>query len=129
MPSFRTCDNVSRRVLMPNPKGSTPTTSEPTSVFHTRVLRCRLKSKKIRTEILWRAMRNQLMAKYASTPETGGYGIYLVFWFGKECTQPSPSGKRPADAEELKERLEAEATLSADEARKISVCIIDVCKP
>ena len=78
---------------------------------------------------LWSALRNQLMAKYTSAPETDGYGIYLVFWFGKQYTQAPPSGKRPADAEELKERLEAEATLSADEARKISVCVIDVCKP
>ncbi len=76
---------------------------------------------------LWSALRNQLMAKYTSAPETDGYGIYLVFWFGKQYTQAPPSGQRPADAEELKERLEA--TLSADEARKISVCVIDVCKP
>ena len=76
---------------------------------------------------LWRAVRDQLMAKYASDPETDGYGIYLVFWFGKKYTQPSPSGKRPANAEELKERLEK--TLSADERRKISVCVIDVSKP
>ena len=76
---------------------------------------------------LWSALRNQLMAKYTSAPETDGYGIYLVFWFGKQYTQAPPSGQRPADAEELKERLEA--TLSSDEARKISVCVIDVCKP
>ena len=76
---------------------------------------------------LWRAVRDQLMAKYASDPETDGYGIYLVFWFGKKYTQPSPSGKRPANAEKLKERLEK--TLSADERRKISVCVIDVSKP
>lgn len=73
---------------------------------------------------LWRAMRDQLMAKYASAPETNGYGIYLVFWFGKQYTQPSPSGKRPVDDVELKDRLEM--TLSAEERRKISVCVIEV---
>ena len=73
---------------------------------------------------LWSSMRNQLIAKYTIDPNTDGYGIYLVFWFGKDRTQPSPSGTRPANAEELKERLEA--TLSPDEARKISVCVIDV---
>ena len=31
---------------------------------------------------LWSAMRDQLIAKYASDPATSGYGIYLVFWFG-----------------------------------------------
>ena len=72
-------------------------------------------------------MRNQLIAKYTIDPDTDGYGIYLVFWFGKDRTQPPPSGTRPANAEELKERLEA--TLSPDEARKISVCVIDVSRP
>ena len=76
---------------------------------------------------LWSALRDQLIANYTSTPGTDGYGIYLVFWFGKDRTPPPPSGTRPATAEELKERLEA--TLSPDEARKISVCVIDVSRP
>ena len=76
---------------------------------------------------LWRAIRDQLMVRYASAPETDGYGIYLVFWFGRQYTQAPPSGHRPADAAELKKRLEA--TLCAAEARKISVCVIDVSKP
>ena len=78
---------------------------------------------------LWSALRNQLIAQYTIAPETDGYGIYLVFWFGKEHTQPSPSGNRPVNAEELEERLKEEAMLSPDEARKISVCVIDVSKP
>ena len=76
---------------------------------------------------LWRAIRDQLTVRYTSAPETDGYGIYLVFWFGKQYTQSPPSGHRPADAAELKKRLEA--TLCAAEARKISVCVIDVSKP
>ena len=76
---------------------------------------------------LWSAPRNQLIAQYTSAPDTDGYGLYLVFWFGKEHTQPPPSGTRPANAEELKTRLET--TLSPDEARKISVCVIDVSRP
>ena len=76
---------------------------------------------------LWSAPQNQLIKLYTSAPDTDGYGIYLVFWFGKDRTQPSPSGTRPADAKELKERLEA--TLSPNEARKISVCVIDVSRP
>lgn len=76
---------------------------------------------------LWRAIRDQLTVRYTSAPETDGYGIYLVFWFGKQYTQAPPSGHRPADAAELKKRLEA--TLCAAEARKISVCVIDVSKP
>ena len=76
---------------------------------------------------LWSALRNQLIRQYASDPDTDEYGIYLVFWFGKDRTQLPPSGTRPANAEELKKRLEA--TLSPDEARKISVCAIDVSRP
>ena len=76
---------------------------------------------------LWSAPRNQLIAQYTIDPNTDGYGIYLVFWFGKDRTQPPPSGTRPTNAEDLQERLEA--TLSPDEVRKISVCVIDVSRP
>ena len=76
---------------------------------------------------LWSAPRNQLIAQYTIDPNTDGYGIYLVFWFGKDRTPPPPSGTRPTNAEELKKRLEA--TLSPNEARKISVCVIDVSRP
>ena len=76
---------------------------------------------------LWSSLRNQLIAQYTIDPNTDGYGIYLVFWFGKDRTQPPPSGTQPTNSEELQERLEA--TLSPDEARKISVCVIDVSRP
>ena len=75
---------------------------------------------------LWSAPQNQLIAQYTSAPDTDGYGIYLVFWFGKEYTQASEEG-RPANPEKLKKRLEA--TLSPAEAHKISVCVIDVSRP
>ena len=83
--------------------------------------------KKNSNQKLWSAPRSQLIAQYTIDPNTDGYGIYLVFWFGKDRTQPPPSGTRPANAKELKKRLEA--TLSPDEARKISVCVIDVSRP
>lgn len=76
---------------------------------------------------LWSALCDQLVAQYASDPATGGYGIYLVFWFGRELTQPSPDGPRPTTPEELRERLQN--TLTTEEARKITVCVIDVGKP
>ncbi len=76
---------------------------------------------------LWSTLRNQLILQYASDPDTDGYGIYLVFWFGKDRTPPPPSGTRPANVEGLKKRLEA--TLSPDEAHKISICTIDVSQP
>ena len=76
---------------------------------------------------VWRAMRNQLIKQYTRDPETDGHGIYLVFWFGKKKTPLPPSGVRPVNPGDMKERLEA--TLSPDEARKISVCVVDVSRP
>ena len=76
---------------------------------------------------LWRAIQNQLIAQYTIDPATSGYGIYLVFWFGRNYTQRSPNGDRPGSPAELKQQLEL--SLSEDETRKISVCVIDVSRP
>ena len=79
---------------------------------------------------LWSAMRDQLMAQYTSDPATDGYGIYLVLWFGDvdgHRTPPPPSGVRPDSPEALKARLEE--ALTPEEARKISVCVIEVSAP
>lgn len=79
---------------------------------------------------LWSALRNQLMAQYTIDPATGGYGIYLVLWFGENAgrrTPPPPTGPRPDGPDALKARLEED--LTPDEARRISVCVIDVSAP
>ena len=76
---------------------------------------------------LWSAARDQLIGKYTGVPATGGYGIYLVFWFGKGLTQAPLEGSIPPDADELRTRLEG--TLSDAERRKISVVVIDVSRP
>ena len=73
---------------------------------------------------LWSAIRNQLIARYTRDPRADGHGIYLVFWFGADKTQSPPSGKRPGSAAELEHRLRE--SLSADENRKVSICVIDV---
>ena len=73
---------------------------------------------------LWSAIRNQLIDKYTADPATRGYGIYLVFWFGKDYVTPPPQGNRPTTSGELRECLEA--ILTEEEARKVTVCIIDV---
>ncbi len=75
---------------------------------------------------LWSSIRNQLIRKYSREPTTNGYGIYVVLWFGKDITQMPPDGKRPETPSDLSERLQR--TLSEEEARKISVCVIDVSK-
>ena len=78
---------------------------------------------------LWRAMRGQLMAQYTTDPATEGYGIYLVLWFADADKPVSrhPDGTRPSTPAELRRQLEQE--LTADEARKISVIVMDVTKP
>ena len=82
--------------------------------------------KKSSSRDLWSAIRNQLIAQYTRDPAAAGYGIYLVFWFGNEPNSPQmpESGTRPRTAPELEERLRA--TLTHEEARLISVCVIDV---
>lgn len=75
---------------------------------------------------VWSAMRSQLIAKYTRDPDASGYGIYLVFWFGLEGCPPGSDG-RPKSAADLEKKLCE--TLSPDEARRISVCVIDVARP
>ena len=76
---------------------------------------------------LWSAIRTQLIARYTRDPGAGGHGIYLVFWFGAGRCQPPERGARPKNATELEERLRD--ALSAEEARLVSICIVDVSKP
>lgn len=78
---------------------------------------------------LWRAIHDQLIVKYARDPRAGGCGLYVVFWFGEDRPkQPlPPQGARPLTADELESRLRD--TLSAEEARKIAVCVVDVAAP
>ncbi|WP_419922204.1 hypothetical protein [Candidatus Poriferisodalis sp.] len=76
---------------------------------------------------LWNAMHRQLIGQYTTDPATDGYGIYLVLWFGGDEMPTPASGLRPRSPDELREMLEAD--LSIDEARKISVRVIDVTKP
>ena len=73
---------------------------------------------------LWGAIRTQLTARYTRDPGAGGYGIYLVFWFGAGRCPPPESGTVPRHPAVLEERLQA--ALSVDEASLISICVIDV---
>ena len=76
---------------------------------------------------LWSALRSQLIERYTREPATNGYGIYIVLWFGKEHTPRTPAGARPASVDESRECLKS--ALSVEEARKISVVVIDVTPP
>ncbi len=78
---------------------------------------------------LWTAHRDQLISRYTTDPATGGHGIYMPLWFGREDHKPTspPHGPRPATAEELQQRIGQD--LTPDEARKISVVVLDITKP
>ena len=76
---------------------------------------------------LWSALHKQLIAKYAVDPASGGYGVYVVFWFGSDKQRPRSDGERPNSPEKLETLLRE--SLGEKEARKISVCVIDVCPP
>ena len=75
---------------------------------------------------LWSALHDQLIARYTQDPATDGYGIYVVLRFG-EGGPPPPDGPPPRSAGELETRLTG--SLSAAEARRISICVIDVSRP
>ena len=83
-----------------------------------------VEAKKSTHRDLWSALRNQLITDYAREPASGGHGIYLVFWFGGDRVTPPPDGELPTMPVELQARLEE--TLSAEEARKVTVRVIDV---
>ena len=83
--------------------------------------------KKSANPALWSALRSQLIERYTRDPATDGYGIYLVLWFGPQHMPPARAGARPTGARELRHSLQS--TLSEDEARKISVVVVDVTPP
>ncbi len=77
---------------------------------------------------LWRAIHEQLIAKYVRDPGTDGYGIYVVFWFGGNgMPSSSGSGRNPRSAQELDDCLRH--TLSSEEKHRIQVCVIDCALP
>lgn len=78
---------------------------------------------------LWSGIRQQLMAEYARDPGADGYGIYAVFWFGDtEHCRPTPAiDGIPQSAADVEKRLVD--GLSAEEKKKIAICLIDVANP
>ena len=74
---------------------------------------------------IWRAVNEQLVAKYTRAPESEGYGIYLAFWFGPDHMRVvPPRGRPPKTPAELKERLEEQ--LAPALRAKIGIVVIDV---
>ncbi len=79
---------------------------------------------------LWTAIHDQLIAKYTTDPETGGYGIYVVLWLGSDIEgyPRHPADRdRPETPDELARRLRR--TLAPEQRRRVTVVVLDVTKP
>lgn len=74
---------------------------------------------------VWKAMRDQLINRYAKDPNADGYGIYLVFWFGAEHCTPY-QGKRLGTPAKIEAALRQ--SLKPEEAHRINVIVIDVAR-
>lgn len=75
---------------------------------------------------LWRAMHEQLIARYTRDPGADGFGIYVMFWFGGKGMPVHAEGKTRSAAE-LEERLQRK--LTTEERQRILVCVIDCALP
>ena len=76
---------------------------------------------------VWSAARDQLEANYTRDPDSGGYGIYLVLWFGRDRTPVPSSGRRPETAAAFEQHLLA--AIGTEHTNKISAVVIDVSRP
>lgn len=84
--------------------------------------------KRTHSRELWSAIEKQLIAKYLRDPRTGGYGIYLVLWFGPDhVTRAPPSGTRPESPDELRDRLIE--LLPQEHRYAVTVLVIDASAP
>lgn len=76
---------------------------------------------------LWKAIPNQLIAKYSREMSSDGYGIYLVFWFnGQFKAAPTDGGAKPVTPQELQQRLAS--TVPEHLRNKIAILVVDCSK-
>jgi hypothetical protein len=77
---------------------------------------------------VWKAIPEQLIAKYGRELASDGYGIFMVFWFtGRLTAAPSDGGTKPKTPLELQERLAA--TVPHELRHKIAVMVVDCSQP
>lgn len=80
---------------------------------------------------VWTAMRTQLERAYTLDPDTSGYGIYVVLWFGEGRTRPIPNptrgALRPTSDKEMEQMLRE--MIPADQRQRLAVVVIDVSDP
>ncbi|MBY0544259.1 MAG: hypothetical protein K2Q14_01785 [Gammaproteobacteria bacterium] len=77
---------------------------------------------------IWDAIHTQLIPKYMRDPGTGGYGIYIVFWFGNQLNIIDPiDGVKIHNAKQLETHLRQR--LTDEESRRIEILVIDCSLP
>ncbi|MBP6817941.1 MAG: hypothetical protein KBC46_01420 [Ferrovibrio sp.] len=77
---------------------------------------------------VWKAAENQLVTEYCRDPETAGLGIYLVLWFGAECTTKKIDGTaKPTSATEMQVQLQN--ALPSQLQYRVVVRCLDVSRP
>ncbi|MEO5349818.1 MAG: hypothetical protein H7836_09240 [Magnetococcus sp. YQC-3] len=80
---------------------------------------------------LWIAAEKQLIARYVRDPHTGGYGIYLVFWYGisvaRRLSTPPDAIRPPGSPQELESALQE--TIPPDRRKTVCAIVMDVSSP
>ena len=82
--------------------------------------------KKENHDKLWTAWRDQLQALYTVDPAAGGYGLYLVLWFGKQ-PRATPEGVKPMTATQMRDFLVAR--IPAIDQHRLAVLVLDLSLP
>jgi hypothetical protein len=73
---------------------------------------------------VWHAASTQLDRQYARDPQSAGFGIYLVFWFGVQHTATPPAGvAAPQSALEMQQSLVR--LLPAENRERLFIRVID----
>jgi hypothetical protein len=82
-----------------------------------------IEAKKDNHKAVWTAWRDQLQALYTNDPDSQGYGIYWIFWFGVS-TKASPEGFKPRTANELEAALQSR--IPEADRHKLQVVVTDL---
>jgi len=77
---------------------------------------------------VWNSIQDQLERFYTRDPESLGFGIYAVLWFGKNhlhlIPKPPTPLKSPASADEMERQLRT--LVPAERQNRIAVIVLDV---
>ena len=82
--------------------------------------------KKENHDKLWTAWRDQLQRLYTIDPAAGGYGLYLVLWFGQR-PRSTPEGVKPRDAPHIRELIVER--IPESERHRLAVQVLDLSLP